>query len=98
MVCGGMSVLKPMDHFGYIITQKNAVIVDVHNQKEFYIMQMELKIKGVVQEMYEMNIEETKQVYNWFYHAFEKDDNPRCTQEDIILKEKLENWLIKQEQ
>ena len=45
-----------------------------------------------------MTIEETKQVYNWFYHAFEKDDNPRCTEADIKLKERLEDWLIKQEQ
>jgi len=46
--------------------------------------------------MYEMSIEETKQVYNWFHHAFEKDDDPRCTVEDIKLKERLENWLISQ--
>lgn len=53
---------------------------------------------GVMQEMYEMSIEETKQVYNWFYHAFEKENNPRCTEEDIKLKERLEDWLIKQGQ
>jgi len=46
--------------------------------------------------MYEMSIEETKQVYNWFHHAFGKEDNPRCTPDDVMLKEKLENWLIKQ--
>ncbi len=55
-----------------------------------------LKILGVRMEMYEMSIEETKQVYNWFYHAFEKEDNPRCTPEDIKLKERLEEWLTSQ--
>jgi len=46
MECGGMSVDHHTDHFGYIITQKNVVIADVQNQKEFHIMQMELKIRG----------------------------------------------------
>lgn len=45
---------------------------------------------------YSLTVEDAKQVYNWFYHAFEKEDNPRCTKEDIKLKERLENWLIEQ--
>lgn len=55
-----------------------------------------LEIMGVRMEMYEMSIIEAKQVYNWFYHAFEKEDNPRCTAEDIKLKERLEEWLTSQ--
>lgn len=45
---------------------------------------------------YQLNIDQAKQAYNWFYHAFETESNPKCKQEDIDLKNKLEEWLISQ--
>jgi len=45
---------------------------------------------------YNLTVQDAKQVYNWFYHAFVEENNPRCAPEDIILKDKLETWLIKQ--
>jgi len=45
---------------------------------------------------YNLTVKTAKQAYNWFYQAFETTDDPRCTAEDIKLKEELEEWLISQ--
>ena len=45
---------------------------------------------------YDLTVQDAKQVYNWFYHAFGEENNPKCTPDDIKLKEKLETWLAKQ--
>ncbi len=45
---------------------------------------------------YDLTVQDAKQVYNWFYHAFGEENNPRCTPEDIKLKDELETWLVKQ--
>ena len=42
-----------------------------------------------------LNIESAKRVYNWFHHAFpDYKNNDICTEEDIDLRDKLEEWLI----
>ncbi len=45
---------------------------------------------------YNLTVEDAKQAYNWFYHAFGSDNNPKCTPDDIKLKDELESWLISQ--
>lgn len=45
---------------------------------------------------YQLDVDRAKQAYNWFYHAFDSETNPRCTQDDINLKNDLEKWLIDQ--
>ncbi len=45
---------------------------------------------------YNLTVEDAKQVYNWFYHAFEEENDPRVTKADIRLKDELEAWLINQ--
>jgi len=40
----------------------------------------------VIRMSYDLTVQDAKQVYNWFYHAFEEENNPRCTPEDIKLK------------
>ncbi len=45
---------------------------------------------------YNLTIETAKNVYNWFFHAFGSENNPKCTQEDIKIKDELESWLISQ--
>jgi len=45
---------------------------------------------------YNLTIETAKQVYNWFFHAFGTDKNPKCTKGDINLKNELEDWLVSQ--
>jgi hypothetical protein len=46
---------------------------------------------------YNLTIETAKQAYNWFHHAFPDFKNdPKCTPDDIRLKDELEIWLIKQ--
>lgn len=42
-----------------------------------------------------LNIESIKRAYNWFHHAFpDYKNNTICIQEDIDLRNKLEEWLI----
>ncbi len=45
---------------------------------------------------YNLTIETANNVYNWFFHAFGSENNPKCTQEDIKIKDELESWLISQ--
>ena len=46
---------------------------------------------------YNLTIETAKKVYNWFHNAFPDFKNdPKCTTEDIKLKDELETWLVKQ--
>ena len=48
---------------------------------------------------YNLTVESAKQAYNWFHHAFPDFENdPKCTQDDIKLKDELETWLIRQGQ
>ena len=47
--------------------------------------------------MYELSIESAKQAYNWFHDAFpDYMNNPKCTEDDIRLRDDLERWLIDQ--
>lgn len=42
-----------------------------------------------------LSIESAKMLYNWFHHAFsDYKNNPKCTKEDIELRDQLEDWLI----
>jgi len=42
-----------------------------------------------------LDIENAKRAYNWFHHAFPSyKDNKLCSPEDIMLRNKLERFLI----
>lgn len=42
-----------------------------------------------------LNIESAKRTYDWFHHAFpDYKNNNTCSQEDINLRNKLEEWLL----
>jgi len=44
-----------------------------------------------------LTVGSAKTVYNWFHNAFpDYKSNPKCTSEDIKLKDELESWLVKQ--
>lgn len=46
-----------------------------------------------------LDITTAKLAYNWFHHAFPNyKKNSFCTKEDILLRNKLEEWLIEQGQ
>jgi len=59
------------------------------------ILQKKLTLQ-MVEMSYNLTIETAKNVYNWFFHAFGSENNPKCTQEDIKIKDELESWLISQ--
>jgi len=42
----------------------------------------------------EWSVDTAKRVYNWFFHAFGSEDNPKCTQDDIKLKDDLFVYLF----
>ncbi len=81
-----------MGHFGYIKWQKNVATVDLNKR----IPQKKLTWR-MVEMNYNLTIETAKQAYNWFHNAFPDFKNdPKCTIEDIKLKDELESWLISQ--
>jgi len=44
-----------------------------------------------------LTVETAKMAYNWFHHAFPNYKyNRYCSEEDIRLRDELEQWLIKQ--
>jgi len=80
-----------MGHFGYIKWQKNVATVDLNKRiRKVWNLKM-------VEMSYNLTIETAKQAYNWFHNAFPDFKNdPKCTTEDIRLKDELESWLISQ--
>ena len=45
---------------------------------------------------FNLTVETAKKAYNWFFHAFGTENNPKCTPDDIVLKDDLEEWLLEQ--